>query len=43
MGGAGRYGPVVLGHRVWWKLSAQGAHELPRLRMRLELRRHPWH
>ena len=33
----------VLGHRVWWRPSAKGAHELPRLRMRLELRRHPWH
>ena len=42
-GGAGRYGPVVLGHRVWWRPSAKGAHELPRLHMCLELRRHPWH
>jgi len=42
-GGAGRYMHVVLGHRVWWRPSAQGAHELHRLRMRLELRRHSWH
>ena len=42
-GGAGRCRAAVLGHRVWWGPSAKGAHELPRLRMRLELRRHPWH
>ena len=34
---------MVPGHRVWWRPSAKGAHELPRLHMRLELRRHPWH
>ena len=42
-GGTGRCWAVVLGHRVWWRPSAQGAHELCRLRMRLELRRHPRH
>ena len=42
-GGAGRYGPMVLGHRVWWRPSAKGAHELPRLHMCLGLRRHPRH
>ena len=42
-GGTGRYGPVVQGHRVWWRPSDHGAHELCRLRMRLELRRHSWH
>ena len=34
---------MVLGHHVWWRPSAKGAHELPRLHMCLELRRHPWH
>ena len=41
--GAGRSCWAVLGPRVWWRPSPKGAHELPRLRMRLELRRHPWH
>ena len=30
-----------MAHRVWWRPSPKGAHELPRLCMRLELRRHP--
>ena len=42
-GSAGRYWSMVQAHRVWWRPSAKGAHELHRLRMRLELRRHPWH
>ena len=42
-GGEVRCRAAVLGHRVWRRPSAKGAHELPRLRMRLELRRHPWH
>ena len=43
LGGAGRYGPVAPGHRAWRRPSAKGAHELPRLHMCLELRRHPRH
>ena len=39
----GRYGPVVLGHRVWWRPSAKGTHVLHRLHMCLGLRRHPRH
>ena len=42
-GGTGRYGAVVLSHRVRQRPSAKGAHELCRLRMRLELRCHSWH
>ena len=41
--GAVQCGAAVLGHRVWWRPSPKGAHELHRLRMRLELRRHPRH
>ena len=43
LGGVGRCGAVVLTHLVRQRPSAKGAHELPRLHMRLELRRHPWH
>ena len=42
-GGAGRSCWAVLGPRVWWRPSPKGAHELLRLRMCLELRRHSWH
>ena len=42
-GGAVRCGAVVVGRRVGWRPSAKGAHELSRLHMCLELRRHPWH
>ena len=34
---------MVQAHRVGWRPSAKGAHELPRLHMCLELRRHPRH
>ena len=39
--GAVQCGAAVLGHRVWWRPSPKGAHELHRLRMCLELRPHP--
>ena len=42
-GSAGRYWPMVQAHRVGWRPSAKGAHELPRLHMCLELRRQPGH